>query len=309
MRPMNGILNIRKEPGWTSHDVVAKLRRILGQKRIGHTGTLDPDAEGVLPVCLGKATRAADMLTDQTKTYEAVLLLGVETDTQDAGGKILDRREVVCTPEELSECVHSFLGEQLQIPPMYSALKKDGKKLYELAREGKTVEREPRKVRFYEITLLETDLPRAKIRVTCSKGTYIRTLCSDIGARLGCKACMEHLVRTRSGGFALEDSRTVSQVEALAEEGCLGEILYPVDWIFREYPAARTEPEADRAAKNGNLLQESQFRWEGNPPGAGTENLRLYDSAGVFLGLYRLQRGRKWIRPVKMFYDGQEQQT
>ena len=128
MRPMNGILNIRKEPGWTSHDVVAKLRRILGQKRIGHTGTLDPDAEGVLPVCLGKATRAADMLTDQTKTYEAVLLLGVETDTQDAGGKILDRREVVCTPEELSECVHSFLGEQLQIPPMYSALKKDGKK-------------------------------------------------------------------------------------------------------------------------------------------------------------------------------------
>ena len=150
-------------------------------------------------------------------------------------------------------------------------------------------------MRFYEITLLETDLPRAKIRVTCSKGTYIRTLCSDIGARLGCKACMEHLVRTRSGGFALEDSRTVSQVEALAEEGRLGEILYPVDWIFRGIPGGQ-----DRAGsrpcgpKNGNLLPgEPVPGGEGNPPGAGTENLRLYDSAGVFLGLYRLPAGQK----------------
>ena len=196
---MNGILNIYKEAGWTSHDVVAKLRGITGQKKIGHTGTLDPEAEGVLPVCLGKATKVADLLMEETKTYEAVLLLGTVTDTQDTGGQVLRTRPVTCSPEELEDCLKGFLGEQMQVPPMYSALKQNGKKLYELAREGKTVERQPRKVHFYELELLETDLPRARIRVTCSRGTYIRTLCQDIGEKLGCGGCMEHLVRTGWG--------------------------------------------------------------------------------------------------------------
>lgn len=305
---MNGILNIYKEAGWTSHDVVAKLRRIVGQKKIGHTGTLDPDAEGVLPVCLGKATRAADMLTDQTKTYEASLLLGVETDTEDAGGKILQEREVRCTAAELSACVKSFLGEQMQVPPMYSALKKNGKRLYELAREGKTVEREARSVHFYEIELLEAELPRAKLRVTCSKGTYIRTLCSDIGTKLGCGACMEHLLRVRVGGFSVRDARTIAQVEELEQEGRLKEILQPVDVVFQEFPAARTVESADRAAKNGNLLSEGQFLWEDSHDSDRGERLRLYDSAGVFLGLYRQQREKKCIRPVKIFYDSMDEQ-
>ena len=306
---MNGILNVYKEAGWTSHDVVAKVRRIIGQKKVGHTGTLDPDAEGVLPLCLGKATRAADMLTDQTKTYEAVLLLGVTTDTQDAGGKILERRDVRCTREEFCSCAAGFLGEQLQVPPMYSALKKNGKKLYELAREGKTVEREPRKVHFYEITVLDVQFPKARLRVTCSKGTYIRTLCHDIGERLGCGACMEHLLRTRVGMFSAEDARTLSQIQELAEQGRISQILQPVDAVFSEFPAARVREEADRAAKNGNLLTEKQFCWEeGQTPGSGGM-LRLYSSRGEFLGVYRRQEERKSIRPVKVFYDSQDEQT
>lgn len=306
---MNGILNVYKEAGWTSHDVVAKVRRIIGQKKVGHTGTLDPDAEGVLPLCLGKATRAADMLTDQTKTYEAELLLGVTTDTQDAGGKILERRDVRCTREEFCSCAAGFLGEQLQVPPMYSALKKNGKKLYELAREGKTVEREPRKVHFYEITVLDVQFPKARLRVTCSKGTYIRTLCHDIGERLGCGACMEHLLRTRVGMFSAEDARTLSQIQELAEQGRISQILQPVDAVFSDFPAARVREEADRAAKNGNLLTEKQFCWEeGQVPGSGGM-LRLYSSRGEFLGVYRRQEERKRIRPVKVFYDSQDEQT
>lgn len=306
---MNGILNVYKEAGWTSHDVVAKVRRIIGQKKVGHTGTLDPDAEGVLPLCLGKATRAADMLTDQTKTYEAVLLLGVTTDTQDAGGKILERRDVRCTREEFCSCAAGFLGEQLQVPPMYSALKKNGKKLYELAREGKTVEREPRKVHFYEITVLDVQFPKARLRVTCSKGTYIRTLCHDIGERLGCGACMEHLLRTRVGMFSAEDARTLGQIQELAEQGRISQILQPVDAVFSDFPAARVREEADRAAKNGNLLTEKQFCWEeGQTTGSGGM-LRLYSSRGEFLGVYRRQEERKSIRPVKVFYDSQDEQT
>ena len=306
---MNGILNVYKEAGWTSHDVVAKLRRITGQKKIGHTGTLDPDAVGVLPVCLGKATKVADLLMEETKTYEAVLLLGVSTDTQDAGGRILRTAEVNCTEEELKTCLSGFRGEQLQVPPMYSALKQNGKKLYELAREGKTVERAPRKVHIYEITLLDADLPRARIRVTCSRGTYIRTLCQDIGERLGPGGCMEHLTRTRVGKFVLEEARTLAQLEKEAEEGRLENLLCPVDEIFREYPRASVLPEAEKAAKNGNPLEESQIRAEEPERLAEGGKLRLYDSSGEFLGLYRMGQNRPRIRLVKLFYDGRGQET
>ena len=209
---MDGIIAVRKEKGYTSHDVVAKLRGILHMKKIGHTGTLDPDAEGVLPVVLGKATKLAEFLTDKDKTYEAVLHLGLETDTQDMTGTVLKELPVSVTEEQVRAAVSSFLGEQQQIPPMYSALKVNGRKLYEIAREGKTVERKPRTVFFHNIEIQDMKLPLVKISVTCSRGTYIRTLCYDIGKKLGCGACMEELVRTRSGQFRLEDSLTLEEI-------------------------------------------------------------------------------------------------
>ena len=201
MADFQGIIVIHKEKGFTSHDVVAKLRGILHMKKIGHTGTLDPDATGVLPVALGKGTKLVDLLTDKEKTYEAVLHLGIDTDTQDMSGTVLEERPVNVTEEEVRKVLKSFVGEQLQVPPMYSALKVNGKKLYELAREGKTVERKARPVCFYEIEPLEFHLPLVKIRVTCSKGTYIRTLCHDIGEKLGCGGCMEELLRSRVGRY------------------------------------------------------------------------------------------------------------
>ena len=217
---IHGILNVRKEKGYTSHDVVAKLRGITRQKKIGHTGTLDPDATGVLPVCLGRATRLCDMLTDREKTYEAVLLLGRVTDTQDVGGQTIKTEDTSkLREEEVRETIRGFLGEYAQIPPMYSALKVGGKKLCDLAREGKEVERKARKVRIFEIEMLKVDLPRVHIRVSCSKGTYIRTLCHDIGGRLGCGGCMEELVRTRVGRFLLEDSLTIDEIAEKYREG------------------------------------------------------------------------------------------
>ena len=203
MADFQGIIVIHKEKGFTSHDVVAKLRGILHMKKIGHTGTLDPDATGVLPVALGKGTKLVDLLTDKEKTYEAVLHLGIDTDTQDMSGTVLEERPVNVTEEEVRKVLKSFVGEQLQVPPMYSALKVNGKKLYELAREGKTVERKARPVCFYEIEPLEFHLPLVKIRVTCSKGTYIRTLCHDIGEKLGCGGCMEELLRSMVGRYSL----------------------------------------------------------------------------------------------------------
>ena len=219
---VNGILNVYKEKGYTSHDVVAKLRGIVGQKKIGHTGTLDPDAEGVLPVCLGRATKVCDMLTEKDKTYEAVLLLGKETDTQDISGTVLRVGETEgLTQEQVKDCVMSFVGEYDQIPPMYSALKVNGKKLYELAREGKTIERKSRKVEIKEIRILEMALPRVRMEVSCSKGTYIRTLCHDIGEKLGCFGCMESLLRTKVSRFEIESSLKLSEIQKKREEGKL----------------------------------------------------------------------------------------
>lgn len=232
---INGVINIYKEKGYTSHDVVAKLRGILRQKKIGHTGTLDPDAEGVLPVCLGKATKLCDLLTDKRKTYEAVLHLGISTDTQDMTGTVLEKREVTADPATVRSCIESFLGEQQQIPPMYSALKVNGRKLYELAREGKEVERKPRRVVFYHIEILETDLPLVRFRVTCSKGTYIRTLCHDIGRKLGCGGCMESLLRTRVERFDVKDAMRLSEVEAAVGEGCILSHVVTIEQMFSEY--------------------------------------------------------------------------
>ena len=250
----HGVINIYKEPGFTSHDVVAKLRGILRQKKIGHTGTLDPAAEGVLPVCLGKGTKLCDLLTDKRKTYQAVLLLGTETDTQDTTGTILSEKPT----EQLTEpavrgAAESFVGPYMQVPPMYSALKVNGKKLYELARAGKEVERAARPVEIYDLQIDAVELPRVTMTVTCSKGTYIRTLCHDIGEKLGCGGCMEKLIRTRVDRFAIGDSLRLSEVEALAKAGQIEARIVPVDGMFEDCPAYVSESEVlDKLLQNGN---------------------------------------------------------
>lgn len=293
---MDGILIIRKEKGYTSHDVLAKLRGILHMKKIGHTGTLDPDAEGVLPIALGKATRLVEMLTEKEKTYEALLHLGIETDTQDMTGTVLAQQEVHVTKEETEKAIFGFLGDQMQVPPMYSALKVGGKKLYELAREGKEIEREARPVHFSEIEILEMELPRVRFLVTCSKGTYIRTLCHDIGKELGCGGCMEALVRTRSGRFSIEESVTLAQVQEAAEAGRVSEMVIGIEEILSEYPRVLCTGEGDRFLLNGNSLKEKAVRMD-----CPKEKVRMCTSDGRFVGIYQWDAGQKGYVPVKMF--------
>lgn len=291
---INGIINVKKEKGYTSHDVVAKLRGILKQKKIGHTGTLDPDATGVLPVCLGKGTRLCDMLTEETKTYEAGLLLGVETDTQDTSGSILSHMSPNgISEEEAAACILSFEGEQMQVPPMYSALKVDGKKLYQLAREGRQVERPARPVTFYRIRILDMDLPHIKMEVTCSKGTYIRTLCHDIGQRLGCGGCMESLVRTRVGRFVIADSMTL---EEIAQADNLS-FVHPVEEMFEHLPCIKAEESCDKALYNGNSFRLPQDLED-------DVKVRMYSSRDEFIGIYRYDKTKNMFHIVKMFYSG-----
>ncbi len=296
---LNGIIVIRKEAGFTSHDVVAKMRGICRQKKIGHTGTLDPQATGVLPVCLGSGTKLCDMLTDKDKEYVAELLLGVETDTQDTTGAVLCERSVEVSEEMVREAVMSFQGEYHQIPPMYSALKVDGKKLYELARAGKEVERKAREVWIHEIEILEINLPVVKMRVACSKGTYIRTLCADIGTQLGCGGTMKSLQRTRVGNFTLEKAVTLSQLESLRDENRLEKILYPVDSAFGECPKLHVRQEFCRLIDNGNSFYPNQTK-EKQTYGEG-EWVAVYRENGSFVGVYAFDTGRKWYKPVKMF--------
>ena len=293
---MDGVLIIRKEKGYTSHDVVAKLRGILHMKKIGHTGTLDPDAEGVLPVVLGRATKLVDLLTEKRKTYEALLHLGIETDTQDMTGEILSKKPVTVSEEEVTAAIHSFLGEQQQIPPMYSALKVNGKKLYELAREGKTVERKARPVCFYEIEILEMKLPFVRFSVTCSKGTYIRTLCHDIGQKLGCGGCMEELIRTRSGNFTWEDSMTLAEVEEAVKDGTIEDRVIRLGQVLKDYPEIFCTREGDRLLKNGNALTEYFVK------GSHKEGwIRMCDSQGEFKGIYQWDEAKNRYQPQKMF--------
>lgn len=312
---INGILNIYKEKGYTSHDVVAKLRGIVGQKKIGHTGTLDPDAEGVLPVCLGRATKLCDMLTDKEKEYETVLLLGRETDTQDISGTVLAEKETTgLFEEEVKNCIRGYIGEYQQIPPMYSALKVNGKKLYELAREGKVIERAPRQVQIYDIEILEMALPRVKMRVACSKGTYIRTLCHDIGRELKTGGCMEQLLRTRVSRFDISKSHTLEEVESCVKEGALGDILIPLDEMFSDLKKVVVQGKAAALAKNGNdFSQKSPASSEECTPTVDTpvyaagEEVRVYDEAQVFIGIFYFDERRKRFRIRKMFLDRDEQ--
>ncbi len=295
---IHGILNVYKEQGWTSHDVVARLRTICGQKRIGHAGTLDPDAEGVLVVLFGNATRVSEMLTEREKAYRAVLLLGVETDTQDTSGTVVREESVEgITEAAVRAAAAAFVGTIEQIPPMYSALKVDGKKLYDLARKGQSVDRAPRSVTIYDLVIEQIDLPRVTFTVRCSKGTYIRTLCQDIGDRLGCGGTMEHLVRTESAGYPLEDSLRLAEIASLVKEGRLDTRVHPVEEVFADCPAAQTKPDADRLLYNGNLISAEEI--EGSLPAA--PRIRMRDSGGTFCGIYGCADPAEGCLPVRMF--------
>lgn len=298
---IHGVMNVCKEKGYTSHDVVAVLRRITGQKKIGHTGTLDPDARGVLPVCLGKGTKLCELLTGEDKTYETVLLLGKVTDTQDISGKVLVEQCVDSLKvEEVEAAVFSFLGEYEQTPPMYSALKVNGKKLYELARSGQLVERKTRRVYITDIKLLEINLPRVRMKVTCSKGTYIRTLCHDIGEKLGLGGCMEELIRTRVGRFTMENSRTLEEIAHIFSDGEVSELLVPVDEMFDSAPRACVTDAWEKAARNGSSLPEDAAVCEKTL--IDNERVRLYDREERFIALYRWREKTGEYRLEKMFF-------
>lgn len=292
---MDGMINIYKEKGYTSHDVVAKLRGILKMKKIGHTGTLDPEAEGVLPVCLGKGTKLCDLLADRTKTYQAVMKLGVSTDTEDLTGTIIKECPVLVTEQEIREAVLSFQGEYEQIPPMYSALKVNGRKLYELAREGRTVERKPRHVQILEIAVERVELPFVTMTITCSKGTYIRSLCRDIGEKLGCLGAMAELTRTRVGEFMLKEAISLAKVEQLVRDGRIEEWVHPVDEAFSAYPQLVVPPKWNKAVDNGNSFFWRSEEWK---PGL----VRIYKENGMFVGLYQYDTQAEQMKPYKLFF-------
>ena len=303
---LSGMLCIYKEAGFTSNDVVAKLRGIVHMRKIGHTGTLDPMAEGVLPVCLGPATRLCDMIADRDKVYECRLKLGVRTDTQDMTGQVLSEADpqavMALTEDRIREAAASFVGDYDQVPPMYSALKVGGKKLYELARAGKTVERKPRRIRIHALEVLSVDLPYVRIRVACSKGTYIRTLCEDLGGKLGTGGAMDYLLRTRVGIFDLKDAIRLSEAEALMKEDprLLEERIIPIDAFFGDCPAAEAAPEAMRFLLNGNALKRSQLRFPGGERPAPGTRVRVYDREGSFYAVYEAGRDGRYT-PVRMF--------
>lgn len=311
---MDGLIVIYKEKGYTSFDVVAKLRGILGQKKIGHTGTLDPDAQGVLPVCVGNATKLCELFTEKDKIYEAVLHLGITTDTQDMTGSVLSQTAPTIQAEALEKIIQGFVGKQEQIPPMYSALKVGGQKLCDLARKGIEVERRPREIEIFSIDHVRIEMPKVFLRVHCSKGTYIRTLCHDIGMKAGCGGCMESLLRVETAGFMLEEAHRLDEVEAIVK-GCnegtrLEDILYPVDQILNIYPPLKVAPSADRLLKNGNRIDKKSVQkmecgmaQENNicADSYREEQYRMYSSAHKFMGIYRYDESGGVFKPVKMF--------
>lgn len=301
---MNGIIIVNKEKGFTSHDVVAKLRGILHTKKIGHTGTLDPDATGVLPVCIGKATKVCDLLTEKEKTYEAVIRFGLTTDTLDMTGTVLEEKPVHFTKDQLVETLAAFTGEIDQIPPMYSAIKVNGKKLYELARKGQVVERKPRKVTIYELELLSENLSENEctIRVRCSKGTYIRSLCQDIGEALGCGAAMKALVRTEVGRFQIGQALTLSQIEDACRCQNPESLLLTVDSVFDQYRSCQVSEKAMRFLKNGNLVDAS-FCDTGEKGPEDGEYFRMYGFDGDFYAIYHYEKKDGMFHIVKMFHE------
>lgn len=291
---LNGIINVSKPAGMTSHDVVAVLRRILNMKKIGHTGTLDPDAVGVLPICAGRATKAADMLTASDKQYKAIVTLGSKTDTQDSSGKVTGSADVCVTEEDIVKSTQKFVGDISQIPPMYSAIKIGGKKLYELARENKTVERPPRTIHISKIEVTEFDLAnnRFEMLVDCSKGTYIRTLSNDIGEDLGCFAHMSGLTRTKSGRFSLADAYSLTDIEEMYDRGDMS-FLIPIDKMFEEFEVITLYDKAAAMVRNGVRVRAPKEAVDGRM-------YRVYASDGTFLTISQCEENR--LRIKKTFF-------
>ena len=285
---MNGIVIVDKPQGWTSQDVTARLRRVYATRRIGHGGTLDPMATGVLPVFVGRATRGVEFFEHAEKTYETVLLLGRTTDTQDVTGTVLAEKAVRLSPADIENVLPRFRGEILQVPPMYSALKVNGKKLYELARKGQEVERQPRPITVFELTNLGFDGTRLRLRVRCSKGTYIRTLCQDIGEALGCGGCMEALRRVRAGEYGIEDAVPLEQ---LLESETPEQYLRSLDTMFAHCPAVTLTANQEKRCRNGNPFS--------SPLPQGT--YRAYSQSGEFLMLAKVEDGV--MTTVKSFFE------
>ena len=295
---LNGILNVFKEPGFTSNDVVAKLRGILHQKKIGHAGTLDPAATGVLPVLLGSATRLSEFVMNHRKTYRAVLLFGVVTDTQDMTGTILSRSGSLPDEETVRNIIRSFIGTYEQLPPMYSAKKVGGKRLYELARRGEEIARRKVGVTVYDIRIERIALPEVTFSAECSRGTYIRTLCHDIGQKAGCGAAMKELMRTGSGGFLAEDALTLGQIEELTKEGRIHEYLVSPEELFSDCLRVRTPSlPAEKKLRNGNALDPKELSL---PPSGAGEMIRMCTMDGSFLAIYRFDREKSRYVPYRM---------
>ncbi|MEC0240484.1 tRNA pseudouridine(55) synthase TruB [Paenibacillus dokdonensis] len=299
---LEGVLAVDKPAGMTSHDVVARTRRILKMKRIGHTGTLDPEVTGVLPLCLGRATRVVEYMQELPKEYEATLRLGLATDTEDLTGNIIEQTDQVSvTPAEVGKVLETFLGTISQVPPMYSAVKVDGKRLYELAREGKTVERKSREVTIYEIEMKDYEwngpFLDVSFRALCSKGTYIRTLCVDIGRALGLPATMVKLTRTMSAGISTSECLTLEDIERFMQAGELQEHLIKVDHAIRHLPAHTVSDDKSAAAMQGQRLSSRAVAPEVTTEGS----IRLYNSDGLFLGIFEKQEETGAIAPVKVF--------
>lgn len=301
---MQGILIVNKPKGMTSHDVVSYIRKQLGTRQVGHTGTLDPDAEGVLPILVGRATKISELLTADEKSYTACVQLGVVTDTYDSSGSVTQERPVSVTEDEVREALEAFLGVQKQIPPMYSAIKLGGKKLYQLARQGVEVERPAREIEIRKLECYDFDLENHQfsLLVDCSKGTYIRSLCHDIGQRLGCGACMAGLVRTRSGRFTLSQARSLEEIAEAAAQGGSNGLLIPLDEALAAYPAIRVSEANAGKIRNGLRLRTQQL---GVSQAAEGDFFRLYDAEGLLcLGSVILdEAGTPVMKLEKTFFN------
>ena len=285
---MNGIVIVDKPQGWTSQDVTARLRRVFQTRRIGHGGTLDPMATGVLPVFVGRGTRGVEFFEHAEKAYETVLQLGITTDTEDISGEVLEKRDVHISETEFTEILSQFRGKIMQVPPMYSALKVNGQKLCDLARKGKTVERQPREIEIFELTMLEFNGDTARLRVKCSKGTYIRTLCKDIGEALGCGGCMAELRRVQAGEYTIEEA---VPLQTLLDAENPEEFLRPVDSMFRNFPAVTLSDKQEKRCRNGNSFSVTME--------SGT--YRVYSKQNEFLALSRVEDGV--MSTVKSFFE------
>lgn len=288
---LNGIILVDKPCDWTSHDVVGKLRGILHERRIGHSGTLDPMATGLLVVFVGRATRAVEFAEADSKEYIAGLRLGISTDTQDITGNTLKSSNSLPSKAELEQALSAFKGEISQIPPMYSAIKVGGRKLYELARRGESVERKPRRVTIYKLDIIGENESDYVLDVVCSKGTYVRTLCNDIGDTLGCGGCMSSLRRVKAGAFSIEKAHTIDEIQAAADNGGLDEIIIPVDRLFSAYPELTVRDTAEKKLRNGNVIKLA----------APNGTYRVYTETGGFLLLGEASDNK--LKTIKSFFE------